>query len=119
MLLIIIRDELEGDMEILGLVKKIEDLVNNASGIPFSNKIVLDKDDTSEMIRRINESIPEEIRRAKWIKEEINKISIEAKKEAKEMIKLAKKVARSLADNLVKNNEITILGKITIKIWLV
>jgi len=118
-----------GFMEILGLIDELEELVNEASAIPFSNRIVLDKDDISDILRRINVAIPEEVRRAKWIKEEKDQILIEAKKEAEEILKSAQaeearlldhakfeenrviEDARSIADNLVSNNEITVLAE--------
>lgn len=67
-------------MEILDLLQEIEEMIDDASTIPFSNRIVLDKDDISEVLRKINVAIPEEIRRAKWIKEEKDQILIEAKR---------------------------------------
>jgi len=116
-------------MEILGLLEQIEELINEASTIPFSNRIVLDKDDINEIIRKINVAIPEEVRRAKWIKEEKDQILIEAKKEAEEIIRAAQEEearlinhakfeenrviedARNIADNLVSENEITVLAE--------
>lgn len=116
-------------MEILSLVEELEDLVKDASAIPFSNRIVLDKDDIGEIIRKINVAIPEEIRRAKWIKEEKDQILIEAKKEAEEILRTAQdeqsrlldhakfeenrviEDARTLADTLINDNEITVLAE--------
>jgi len=116
-------------MEILNLLEEIEVLINDASTIPFSNRIVLDKDDIEEVLRKINLAVPEEIRRAKWIKEEKDQILIEAKKEAEEIIRAAQdeearlinhakfeenrviEDARNIADNLVSENEITILAE--------
>jgi len=116
-------------MEILGLIEELEELVNDASGIPFSNRIVLDKDEVSDILRRINVAIPEEVRRAKWIKEEKDQILIEAKKEAEEIVRSAQEEesrllnhakfeenrviedARSIADQLVSDNEITVLAE--------
>lgn len=112
-------------MEILSLIEELEELVNEASTIPFSNRVVIDRDEIGEIIRKINVAIPEEIRRAKWIKEEKDQILIEAKKEAEEILRSAQEEearlldharfeenrviedARSLADQLVSNNEIT------------
>lgn len=116
-------------MEILDLLQEIEELIDDASTIPFSNRIVLDKDEVNEVLRKINVAIPEEIRRAKWIKEEKDQILIEAKKEAEEIIRAAQEEearllnhakfeenrviedARNIADNLVSENEITILAE--------
>ena len=116
-------------MEILGLIEELEEAIEDASAIPFSTKVVIDKEEISEIIRRINVAIPEEIRRAKWIKEEKDQILMEAKKEAEEMIRSAQgeqdrlinhskfeenrvlEEARTLADKLVCENEITVLAE--------
>lgn len=116
-------------MDILSLIEELEDAIEDASSIPFSAKVVIDKEEISEIIRKINVAIPEEIRRAKWIKEEKDQIIIEAKKEAEEMIRNAQEEqtrlvdhakfeenrviedARSLADHLICENEITILAE--------
>lgn len=116
-------------MEILDLLDEIEELITDASTIPFSNRIVLDKDEITDILKKINMAIPEEVRRAKWIKEEKDQILIEAKKEAEEIIKNAQaeearlinhakfeenrviEDARNIADNLVSENEITVLAE--------
>lgn len=112
-------------MEILGLIEELEEMINEASAIPFSNRVMIDREDINDLIRRINVAVPEEIRRAKWIKEEKDQILIEAKKEAEEILRSAQEEearlidhakfeenrvieeARSVADDLVSNNQIT------------
>lgn len=116
-------------MEILSLIEELEEMISDASAIPFSNRIVIDREEISEIIRKINVAIPEEIRRAKWIKEEKDQILIEARKEAEEIIRNAQQEesrlldhakfeesrviedARSLADTLISENEITALAE--------
>lgn len=116
-------------MEILTLVELLEEVIEDASAIPFSTKIVIDKEDISEILRRLNVTVPEEIRRAKWIKDEKDQILLEAKKEAEEMIRSAQEEqerllnhskfeenriieeARTLADKLVSEHEITSLAE--------
>ena len=116
-------------MDILGLIAQLEEVVEFASTIPFSAKIVIDKEEISEIIRKINVAIPEEVRRARWIKNEKDQIIIEAKKEAEEMVKTAQEEqdrlvshakyeenrviedARSLADELISEHEITNLAE--------
>lgn len=116
-------------MEILSLVEELEEMISDASAIPFSNRVVIDRDEISEIIRKINVAIPEEIRRAKWIKEEKDQILIEAKKEAEEILRNAQEEearlldhakfeesrviedARTLADTLISENEITALAE--------
>ena len=69
-------------MEFLSLVNMIEELVENASGVPFSGKCMLDRDEMLDLIRELKERLPEDIKQARWIKEERNKIISEAQREA-------------------------------------
>lgn len=119
----------EALMDILTLVEELEEMVSEASNIPFSNRIVLDRDDVIDLIKKVSAAIPEEIRRAKWIKEEKDHILLEAKKEAEEILKSAQaeearllehakyeenrviEEARALADDLISNHEITSLAE--------
>lgn len=114
-------------MEILDLLREIEELIEDASTVPFSNKVMIDRDDINEMLKKINVAIPEEVRRAKWIKEEKDQILIEARKEAESIIKAAQEEearlinhakfeenkviedARNIADRLISESEITTL----------
>ncbi len=116
-------------MEILKLVEELEEVVNQASAVPFSNRIMIDKEVISEILEKISFAVPEEVRRAKWIKEEKDQIMSEAKKEAEDMIRTAQEEqarlldhakfeenrviedARSVADNLISENEITVLAE--------
>lgn len=116
-------------MDILSLVEELEEMVSEASAIPFSNRIMIDKDDILDLIKRVNAAIPEEIRRAKWIKEEKDQILLEAKKEAEEILTSAQEEehrlleharyeenrvieeARALADDLISSHQITSLSE--------
>lgn len=116
-------------MDILSLVEELEEMVSDASAIPFSSRVMIDKDDILDLIKRINAAVPEEIRRAKWIKEEKDHILLEAKKEAEAILTSAQEEesrlleharyeenrvieeARSLADDLISSHKITSLSE--------
>ncbi len=116
-------------MEMLKLVEELQEVINEASAVPFSNRIMIDKEIVSELLEKLAITVPEEVRRAKWIKEEKDQIMLEAKKEAEDMIRTAQEEqsrlldhakfeenrviedARSLADNLISESEITVLAE--------
>ncbi len=76
-------------MEIFTLLETLEDLLERAKSVPFSNKGVIDKDELLDIIKEIRLKLPDELKQAKWVKEERERILIEAKKEADEVVKEA------------------------------
>lgn len=90
-------------MDILQLVDRMEDILEEASSVPFSSKVILDVDEIYEIIQEIRIQLPDEIKQATWIKEERQRILTEAKDEASELIKQAEEQV----DVLVDKNQIT------------
>ena len=76
-------------MEIFTLLENIEDILEKSKGVPFSNKVLVDKDEIIELISDLRIKLPEEIKQAKWIKEERQRILVEAQKEADDIVKEA------------------------------
>ena len=69
-------------MEIFTLLETIEEMLENSKSIPFSTKGIVDKEELLEVIKEIRLKLPEELKQAKWVKEERQRILVEAQKEA-------------------------------------
>lgn len=69
-------------MEVLLLLDALEDIIEKASNLPLSSKAMINKEELLEIIKDIRIKLPDEMKQAQWIKEERQKILIEAKKEA-------------------------------------
>lgn len=74
-------------MDIVVLLNKLEKIIEEGLNVPFSDKVLLDREKVLGSIDAIRDILPEEIKQANWIKEERNRILIEAQKEAELMIK--------------------------------
>lgn len=74
-------------MEIFKLLDTLEDLINDGRKIPLSDKCIVNQNDILEIIQEIRKNLPEELKQAKWVKEERERILNEAKKEADGMVK--------------------------------
>ncbi len=88
-------------MEVLNSLEKMEDLLEKSWTI-FGTTMV----NREELIAAINDirlKLPEEIKQAKWVKEERQRILLEAQKEASSVIKEAETRIVSMIDE----NEIT------------
>ena len=73
-------------MEIFTLLETLEDIMERSKGIPFTEKGIVEKDEVLEIIKEIRLKLPDELKQAKWVKEERNRILEEAKKEAENRI---------------------------------
>lgn len=93
-------------MEIYTLLDKIEDVIEKAKKVPLTNRITLSKESAEgiiEIIGDIRLNLPEELKQAKWIKEERQRILIEAQKEAENIVK----EAENRIISMINENEIT------------
>ena len=70
-------------MEIFNLLDTLEDSISNGKKIPFSNKCIIDENEVVDLIHEIRENLPDELKQAKWVKEERQRILNEAQKEAR------------------------------------
>ena len=85
-------------MEIFTLLETIEDMLERSKSIPFSTKAIVDKEELLEIIKEIRLKLPEELKQAKWVKEERQRILVEAQKEADGIVKEAENRIISMID---------------------
>lgn len=90
-------------MEVLKLLEYIEDLVEKGFKVPLAGKSMVDKDEVLELIRQVRIQLPDEVKQAQWIKEERQRILIEAQKEAETIIKETENHIK----DMVNDNEVT------------
>lgn len=85
-------------MEILSVLETLEDLVEKSISVPFSGKCLIDKEEILEIVKEVRLKLPDDIKQAKWVKEERQRILMEAQKEANNMLKDAESKIASLVD---------------------
>ena len=86
-------------MRVLELLDEIEEIVDTASGILLTGKIMVDSQELLEIVKEIRSELPEEIQQARWIKNERDRILGEAKNEYETIIRKAEEEAEDLIDN--------------------
>ena len=64
-------------MEIFTLLETLEDILENSRNLPFTTKGIVDKDDMLDLIKEIRIKLPDELKQAKWVKEERQRILVE------------------------------------------
>ena len=69
-------------MELFTLLETLEETLENSKAVPFSGKCIVEKEDILDIIKEIRLKLPDELKQAKWVKEERQRILVEAQKEA-------------------------------------
>ena len=95
---------MEDNMKVLELLEEIEDIVDEAPGLPLTGKIMVDAEEIFQIVRELRLALPDDVQQAKWIRDERDRILAEAKEEYERIIKEAKKQA----DYLVETDDITL-----------
>ena len=76
-------------MEIFTLLETLEEIIENSKKMPFTNKVMIEQEDLLDIIKEIRLKLPEDLKQAKWVSEERDRILEEAKKEADDVVKEA------------------------------
>lgn len=85
-------------MEIYTLLETLEDLLERSKNLPFSDKVLVDRNEILDLIKEIIEKLPDELKSAKWITKERERILSEAQKDADDIVKEAEKRIISMID---------------------
>ncbi|MEN8905883.1 MAG: ATPase [Clostridiales bacterium] len=90
-------------MDIYDVIDNLEDNIESSVKLPLVSKSIINKDEFLEFIKQIRLSLPDDIKKAAWIKQEEQLIIEKANKEADKII--------SEAENkvvcLIEENDIT------------
>jgi cell division septum initiation protein DivIVA len=88
---------------IVELIDHLEYLVHRAQRVPFTHNVMIDEDEILDLLDQIHVNLPEEIKRARGILEEQDKMLSEAQQEAARI----SQGAAQKADDMLKDHELT------------
>ena len=107
---------MDRQMEIEEILASIEEILEQAKSVPFSDKVLVDREELFDLITDIRLKMPTEIEQSKWVLEEKNRIIVDAQREAEAKLKEAEeerakminehevtKKAYSQAEEIVEN----------------
>ncbi|MFZ5643331.1 MAG: ATPase [Bacillota bacterium] len=69
-------------MELFNALNELEEIIESSIKVPMTKRVLVDEDRLLDMLDRIRTALPEEVRQAKWIIQEREKVLTETKKEA-------------------------------------
>ena len=90
-------------MEGMEMLDQLEDIIESSKTVPLIGKAMIDKDELLDIIQELRLKMPDDLKQAKWIKGERQRILLEAQKEATSTIKSAEDKIISM----INENEIT------------
>lgn len=85
-------------MDILHLVDRLEELINNSRSIPFTHNVILDEDKMLDLIDQMRVAIPEEVKKSQQVLAQRDRVIAQAKEEAERTLSIAKEKSDKLAD---------------------
>lgn len=92
-------NEMDMDMDIMEIVDMMEEAIEKASAVPLTGKVMIDKGELLDYIQEIRLVYPDELKEAKWVKEERQRILSEAENRAEAIQKMPKRLKCSLLTN--------------------
>ena len=95
----------DASIRVMTLLDELEEILANASKVPFSEKAIVDSDEIRSIVDDIRLSMPKDIQQAKWVKDEQDRILNEARGEYDKVIIAAKKQAEYLVENDIIKKE--------------
>ena len=85
---------MEDTMKVMELLEELEDIVDAATNVPLTSKIMLEAEDVFNIVREIRLALPDDVQQAKWIRDERDRIIADAKAEYERSIREAKRTGR-------------------------
>ncbi len=85
-------------MELFNIINEMEELIESSPKVPMTRRVLVDEDRLLDYLDRIRTSLPEELRQAKWVLQEREKVITDSKREALRIIEDAEKQLEKKAD---------------------
>jgi len=89
-------------VDILHLIDRLEELLNQSRAFPFTHNVIIDEDRMLDIIDQMRVAIPEEIKKAQQVMNQRDRILAQAQEEANRTIT----IAREKLDQLVERDSI-------------
>jgi hypothetical protein len=85
-------------MDILQLVDRLEELFNQSKPIWFTHSVVVDEDKFLDIIDQMRIAVPEEVKKARQLYAQKDRVLAQAQEEAQRTVELARQKAAEMVD---------------------
>jgi len=73
-------------MDIAGRLQHLQELVEEAKSMPLSSSVLINRDEVLELLREMQEDLPEEIKQARWIVKDREDLLAKARVEGEKIV---------------------------------
>ena len=94
-------------MDVMRLIDRLEALVSSGTRIPMTSRTIIDEQEFLDIIDQIRVALPEELRQARKLSQERDKVISQAQIEADRILSSA----REQVSSLVANSEVVLAAK--------
>jgi len=77
-------------MDLAGRLQQLEEMVRDAKSMPLSSSALLNRDEVLDMLKDMQETLPEEIKQARWIVKDREDLLGKARQDAERIVEQAK-----------------------------
>ena len=92
-------------MEIMALIDRLEEMIQQATRVPLTGKVLLDPDELLGLVDELRDVVPQEIREANRVARDREAILAEAREQAEEILREAKTLAAQLTSEAAVTKE--------------
>jgi len=83
-------------MDLAGRLAQLEQIVRDAKSMPLSSSVLISRDEVLEMVHEMQESLPEEIKQARWVVKDREELLAKARAEGDRIIEQAHEEQRRM-----------------------
>jgi F0F1-type ATP synthase membrane subunit b/b' len=85
-------------MDILHLVDRLEELLNQSRPLPFTHNVIVDEDRMLDIIDQMRVAIPDEVKKAQQLLSQRDRILAQAQEEANRTLSIAREKSEQLLE---------------------
>lgn len=73
-------------MDLAARIQQLERLVEEAKSMPLSSSVLVSRDELLELVREMRDSLPEEIKQARWVVKDREELLAKARRDAESVV---------------------------------
>jgi cell division septum initiation protein DivIVA len=84
-------------MDLASRLQKLEEMIREAKSMPLSSSALLNREEVLELVLEMRESLPEEIKQARWVVKDREELLAKARAEAERLVEEAREEQLKMA----------------------
>ncbi|MDP9340594.1 MAG: hypothetical protein M3Q23_00485 [Actinomycetota bacterium] len=77
-------------MDLAARIQQLEDMIKEAKSMPLSSSALLNREELLEVVAEMRDSLPEEIKQARWVVKDREELLVKARREADALLEKAR-----------------------------